>query len=169
MKPFKPPTIVGRPPVNSQPPTYPAGPPLKRRKLSQEHDDNAEVIAAAANVLKKPPPPKKFQPPPPRKPLEPVQNPNSSLPSSSQTETGVEGYYTVLWWVALNLHVTSLLTLIKAQIHDQEEQDMGWRRRVICIQRLRTSTGCIWERSWQICVQRRLAGRLPALDLRQRC
>jgi DNA repair and recombination protein RAD54B len=72
--------------------------PLKKRKISHEaDDDDVEVIAAAANILKKPHAPKKFQPPPPRKPLEPVQNPSSSLPSNYQAETGVEGYYTVLW------------------------------------------------------------------------
>ena len=97
MKPFKPPTIVGRPPANSHASTYPAPPPHKKRKISQDAEDDADVIAAAADILKKPHALKKFQPPPPRKPLEPVQNPNSSLPSSSQAENGFEGYFIVVW------------------------------------------------------------------------
>ena len=96
MKPFKPPTVVRRPSDHSQLPTYPAPPPLKKRKISLEANDDLEAIVAAANILKKPPALKKFQPPPPRKPLEPIQNPSSSLPSS-QAESGIEGYYTVLW------------------------------------------------------------------------
>lgn len=101
MRPFKPPTIVRRPSAKSHPSTYPAPPPLKRRKIAHDADDDVDIeaVAAAANILKKPPAPKKFQPPAPRKTLEPVPNPSSGVSSSSPADTAVEGYYIVVWSV----------------------------------------------------------------------
>ena len=100
MKPFKPPTLVGRPSSGQQLPQF-DGPPLKKRRIGHGNDgddDNFRAIAAAANVLKQPKPPKKFQAQV-RKPLDVVKNPSSSLPSSSQSENFAEGYFTVLWYV----------------------------------------------------------------------
>lgn len=125
MKPFKPPTLVGRPGLSTQQPASASEPPLKKRRISHEDDDdNAEAIAAAANILKQPKPPKKFQTPV-RKPLDVVKNPSSSLPPGSQGEKAVEGYYTVLWQVILVFVMSLMLIDAQAQVHDQEEQNVG--------------------------------------------
>jgi hypothetical protein len=97
MKPFKPPTLVGRPGSGSTPSVTASEPPHKKRRISHENEDNeSEAIAAAANVLKKPKPTKTFQAPV-RKPLETVSNPKVDAQPISSQQAHNESYYTVLW------------------------------------------------------------------------
>ncbi|GAB7360009.1 hypothetical protein MBLNU230_g7534t1 [Neophaeotheca triangularis] len=104
MKPFRPPTLVGKPKANAAAPTpqHSSEPPPKKRRISEDPDDSdhIEAVYAAANLVKQPKakPAKTFRPHPPRKPLDQVHNPSSE--KSSQTSTGAggfEGYFTVLW------------------------------------------------------------------------
>lgn len=102
MKPFKPPSLVGKNTLNGRPPpSFDEEPPTKKRRYSdgESNDDNAEVVAAAAKVLKKPKSIPKFQPLL-QKPVNTVANsPNSSQGSEEKSSSSQEGYYTVLWYV----------------------------------------------------------------------
>ena len=82
-------------------------PPAKKRRLSGDDsdDDERDAIAAAAAVLKASARPNvvnrlsTFRDPV-RKPLDVVRNP--SVPSqTTSNDSGVEGYFTVLWSVML--------------------------------------------------------------------
>jgi len=98
MKPFKPPTLLGRHPSTGSQSRPTSEPPAKKRRISSNDstDDKIEAIAAAANVLKNPKPVKRFQVPVQRKPLENVQNLLSS-PQNLGSENVSESYFTVLW------------------------------------------------------------------------
>lgn len=100
MKPFKPPSLVGKNTLNGRPPpSFDEEPPTKKRRYSDEEssNDDAETIAAAAKVLKKPKVIPKFQPLL-QKPINTVANvQNSNEGSDEKSTTSHEGYYTVLW------------------------------------------------------------------------
>lgn len=108
MKPFKPPSLVARTCSNSAiSAPHPGEPPAKKRRIVHDQaDDDVEAIAAAANVLRNPKFTSKFQEPL-RKPLIEVKNPSSSSQSKPADNPGVEGYYTVLWYVEVPIRITS--------------------------------------------------------------
>lgn len=96
MKPFRPPTIVGRSGTGPSTSPHTNEPPQKKRRIgSQDDDDDTASIAAAAKYLKRPERVSLFQPPV-RKPLVDVQNVRSSQPSDSGRDSS-STYYTVLW------------------------------------------------------------------------
>lgn len=108
MKPFKAPSLVGKNTLNSRPPPQlDENRPTKKRRMSndQSSDEDAESVTAAVKVLKKPKTIPKFQPLM-QKPVNTVANPSSSSSnpgSEAKTSSGQEGYYTVLWYVPVEL------------------------------------------------------------------
>jgi hypothetical protein len=165
MQPFKPPSLVARTPSNGSQPSLRTGePPAKKRRVSSNDSvtDNIHAVAAAANVLKKSTSSiKKFQAPVQRKPLEPIQSQSSSSQSNGSSEGGVEAYFTVLWYVRSTRPVCGgELIKQQAEIHDQEEQNLGWRWRTLSLWRLRHSSRHLRQGAWPDCMQRTATRRL---------
>lgn len=157
MKPFKPPSLVGKNTLNGRPPpSFDEEPPTKKRRYSdgESNDDNAEVVAAAVKVLKKPKSIPKFQPLL-QKPVNTVANSqNSSQGSEEKSSSSQEGYYTVLWYVCLGSNLSRLMLIHpQAQIHNQEEQDLGRRWHPLSIRWLCATPGCVRPRPRQVCIQ----------------
>lgn len=141
MKPFKTPSLVGKNTLNSRPPPLlDEDRPSKKRRIGandedddQSGDSEAESVSAAAKVLKTSKPLSKSIPkfqPLQQKPVNAVANPTNASSSSQggeeKTSSGQEGYYTVLWYVfVIKCRDQEILNNIQAQIHHQEEQDLG--------------------------------------------
>lgn len=97
MKPFKPPTLVNRPPqpALTTSPHFSQPPPAKRRRISEDDEDRLETAIAAAKVLKKPDPSQRFQAPTVRTPLTAVANGSSQ--GSSGHDHIQESFFMVVW------------------------------------------------------------------------
>lgn len=96
MKPFKLPSLVGKVQVATQQPELCGQPPAKKRRVTRETPgcDIEEECPVPSSLSRKSTPTEKFQLPA-RKPL--LSVPANSLPQSSQTSNGPEGYYAALW------------------------------------------------------------------------
>ena len=96
MKPFKLPSLVSKAKVATQQPEQCEQPPAKKRRITGETSENdiIEHGPVSSSLPRKATPPDKYQLPA-RKPL--LSVPANTLPPSSRTSNGPEGYYAALW------------------------------------------------------------------------
>lgn len=126
-KPFKPVQLNRRPSENEKPTQSNNGasePPAKKRRTSNDSDPGATTAAAAQHAAfpkPAPKPGKTFLAH--RAPLKTLNNGKSAEPAAKEY-SGIESYYTVLWYPHFTLYASNA-DQFQEKAHPKEAQDMG--------------------------------------------